>query len=395
MKKSSIALAIVDLSVPAFAVDVTVYGVLDAGYGDTSKTVTTTAGVGVKQGQAAIAFSQVLTSRLGVVATEDLGGGMKAIVRIETGIGSNPMAGVVQGTGANFASSGALKQNGTTIDATSLGGRELHATLDFGQGTALKIGYGSSPIRDFTFAYDSALQGNLVGSLITNDAVTANNRSNAISVLQTIGPVKASIGAMRNTDTKDGFPDQLYGPAGSATGLGNGVQASLQYADKALSLGIAYQSAEVTSTTTFGTTLTNLTDVTTKVIVFGASYDFGVLKLTAQYADIKLDDSITVNAVGEGSRKHENIGVNVPVGAATLFAQYSKGKQDQVVATGVASVSRDLSGFTVGGKYDFSKTTYAYVSYGQTELKVGAATDNAGNIGVKSNQYALGLVKKF
>jgi predicted porin len=65
------------------------------------------------------------------------------------------------------------------------------------------------------------------------------------------------------------------------------------------------------------------------------------------------------------------------------------------VAAGVTSVSRDLSGFTVGGKYDFSKATYAYVSYGQTELKVGAATDNAGNIGVKSNQYALGLVKKF
>ena len=395
MKMHSIALALVAVAAPAFAADVTVYGVLDSGYGNTTREVTQTTGTTIKMGKAAIAWSQCVTSRFGVVASEDLGGGMKAIVRVETGLTSNPMGGVTQGDNTTFyktATTGALATNGTVGNATSLGDREMHATLDFGQGTALKIGFGSSPIRDFTFAYDSALQGNFVGSLITTDAITANNRNTAITVIQQMGPVKASIGAMRNTDTIDAGADSIWN-GGTFTGQGNGYQAMVQYAAKALSIGVAYQSSE--RTTGGFPAVTNTNDLTTKVGVFGASYDFGFLKVTAQYADIKLDDSIAVNAVGEGKRSHENIGVSVPVGAGTLFAQVSKGKQDQVAAAGVASVSRDLSGFTVGGKYNFSKATYAYVSYGQSELKAGAATDNAANRGVKANQYTLGLVKVF
>jgi predicted porin len=396
MKKNSIALAIVALSAPAFAADVTVYGILDSGYSDTSRTVTATTGASLKTGKAAIAWSQCVTSRLGVVASEDLGGGLKAIVKIETGLTSNPMGGVTQGDNTTFYNNGApggsLKTNGTVGNATSLGDRELHVTLDFGQGTALKIGFGSSPIRDFTFAYDSALQGNFVGSLITTDAVTSNNRNTAISLIQQMGPLKASIGVMRNSDKVDNGADAEWN-GGTFTGQGNGYQAALQFVNKALSIGLAYQSAERT-TGTFGNAA-NTNDLTTKVLVFGVSYDFGFLKLTGQYADIKLDDSIATNAVGEGKRSHENIGVSVPVGAGTLFAQISKGTQDQVAAATVASVSRDLSGFTVGGKYNFTKGTYAYFSYGQSELKVGAATDNAANKGVKANQYALGLVKVF
>ena len=396
MKKNSIALAIVALSAPAFAGDVTVYGILDSGYSNTTREVTQTNGTSIKMGKAAIAWSQCVTSRLGVLASEDLGGGMKVTVKVETGLTSNPMGGITQGDNTTFyknATTGALATNGTTQNSTVLGDRELNATLDFGQGTALKIGFGSSPIRDFTFAYDSALQGNFVGSLITTDPITSNNRSTAISLIQQMGPVKASIGVMRNTDTIDRGADQQW-PGGTFTGLGNGYQAALQYVDKALSIGLAYQSAERTTTAAFGNAA-NTNDLTTKVGVFGVSYDFGFLKLTGQYADIKLDDSIAANAVGEGKRSHENLGVSVPVGAGTLFAQISKGKQDQVAAATVASVSRDLSGFTVGGKYNFTKGTYAYVSYGQSELKVGAATDNVANRGVKANQYTIGLVKVF
>jgi predicted porin len=396
MKKNSIALAIVALSAPAFAGDVTVYGILDSGYSDTTREVTQTNGTTLKTGKAALAWSQCVTSRLGVVASEDLGGGMKAIVKIETGLASNPMGGITQGDNTTFykngAPGGSLGTNGTVGNATSLGDRELHATLDFGQGTSLKIGFGSSPIRDFTFAYDSCLAGNFVGSLITTDAVTSNNRNTALSLIQQMGPVKGSIGVMHNTDKVDNGADSLWN-GGTFTGQGNGYQAALQYTDKALSIGAAYQSAERT-TGTFGNA-TNTNDLTTKVLVFGLSYDFGFLKVTGQYADIKLDDSIATMAVGVGKRSHENIGVSVPVGAGTLFAQVSKGKQEQIAAANVASVSRDLSGFTLGGKYAFTKGTWAYASYGNSELKAGAATDNSANKGVKAAQYTLGLVKVF
>ena len=50
----------------------------------------------MKSGYAAFGYSTMTSSRLGVQTTEDWGDGMKGIVKIETGIGSNPMAGVAQ-----------------------------------------------------------------------------------------------------------------------------------------------------------------------------------------------------------------------------------------------------------------------------------------------------------
>jgi len=373
MQKKIIALAIAAaFSAPAFA-DVTVYGVLDVGYGDTSKTLTTPAGVSTKSGQTAFEFSQATSSRLGFVTSEDLSNGMKSTVKIETGISSNPLAGVVQ-TGT-----AAIGFNGTTIDPTSLGNRELNLTLAFGEGTAIKAGFGSTPIRDFTFAYDSALGGNLVGNLITNDVATANNRATSVDVYHQFGPFKGTVGVMHNSDHTDGKTD---------TQKGNGYQLAGQFVQGPVSVGVAYQSVKsVTAPTTVATA-----DVATKIAILGASYDLGVAKLTAQYANIKIDDSVVANAVGDGKRSLANVGVSVPFGAATAFAQISTGKQDQVTTINTASNSRKLNGYTLGAKYNMSKTTWAYAAIGKTELKSAAG---AADTGIKANQYALGLVKNF
>ncbi len=386
MQKKIIALAIAAaFSAPAFA-DTTIYGVLDGGYGDTSKTLTTPAGVGTKTGQTAIAFSQATSSRLGFVASEDLSNGMKATFKVESGLGSNPLAGVGQ-TGTS-----AIAFNGTTIDATSLGNRELNLTLALGEGTSIKAGYGSTPIRDFTFAYDSALGGNLVGNLITNDVATANNRATSVDVIHQFGPLKATVGVMRNTDHSDGKTDVQKG---------NGYQFAAQFAQDALSIGCCLPKRRIgckycccctAVPGNAGTAAVTGSDVTTKVMIVGASYDLSVVKLTAQYANVKTDDALTVNAKGAGKRSMENIGVSVPLGAATAFAQISAGTQDQATTAGAASNSRKLSGYTVGAKYNLSKTTWAYAATGQTELKEAVGTADTG---IKVNQYAIGLVKTF
>jgi len=379
MQKKLTALAIATaFSTPVFADSTTtVYGVLDAGYGDVSKTVTSNLGVDApKTGQTAIAFSQATSSRLGFLNKEDLGNGMTMALKVETGIGSNPAS------AAKYGTTSAVATNGTTIDATSLGNRELNLLLNLGEGTSIKAGYGSTPVRDFTFAYDAALGGNLVGNMVTMDPATSSNRATTVDVIHQFGPVKGTVGVLRNTDHTEGKTD---------TQVANGYQVAVQYAQDALSVAFAYQSAK---TTTVATTapFAATADVTTKVGILAASYDFGVAKAFGEYANVKIDDAVNPLAAGTGKRSFGSLGVDVPFDAVMGFAQYSFGSQNQVTTANTASNSRNMSGYTVGAKYTMSKTTWAYASLGETKLKEAAGASDSG---IKISQYALGLVHTF
>ena len=228
MQKKIIALAIAAaFSAPAFA-DTTVYGVLDVGYQNTGKTIDNTpAATSVKTSEAAFAYSTQTSSRLGFVTTEEVSDSMKVQVKIETGIGSNPMAGFSQ-TG-----SAAPKNNGTTIDATSLGNRELWTALMLSSGTTIKAGYGSTLVRDISLGYDAAPGGNLVGNLLNNDATLSSNRVVGATVAQAFGPVTATVQLSTNTDSKDGMVD---------TKSNGGYLLGAQFAQGPISAGFAYQS---------------------------------------------------------------------------------------------------------------------------------------------------------
>ena len=398
MQKKLIVLAIAALASSSAFADVSVYGILDAGYGDTNKTLTTpVTGATAKSGQEAIAFSQMVSSRLGFSASQEIGNGMKALVKVETGIGSNPMAGVAQ-TGTK-----AIGFNGTTLDATTLGNRELNASLMFATGTTIKAGYGSTPVRDFGLSYDASagsFGGNLVGNLLNNDATLSSNRQTSIDVIQQFGPVKATVSVSHNTD---------YNDTTASTTKNNGYLAAAQYVDGAASVGVAYQKlgsytpggttyAISQSGTTVGTivpTTTVTNDFTTAIAMVGGSYDLGVAKLFAEYANIKTDDAqaaTETSTVGVGTRSYESVGVEVPFGAALVFAQYSAGSVNQVTKTGVAANSRKTTGYTIGAKYDFNKMTAAYASLGNTKLD---SDVGAGDIGVEVKQIVAGLVYKF
>lgn len=395
MQKKIIVLALAALASTSAFADVSVYGVLDAGYGDTNKTLTTpVTGVTSKSGQEAIAFSQMVSSRLGFTASQDVRDGIKALVKVETGIGSNPMAGVAQ-TGTK-----AIGFNGTTLDATTLGNRELNASLIFAAGTTIKAGYGSTAVRDFSLGYDASagnFGGNLVGNLLNNDATLSSNRQTSVDVIQQFGPLKATVSVSHNND---------YNDTTASTTKNNGYLAAAQYIDGAASFGVAYQKmdsytpgsttfAMSTSTGVIASTTTATTDIATSIALVGGSYDMGVAKLFAEYANIKTDDSqaaTETSTVGVGTRSYESVGVEVPFGAALVFAQYSAGSVSQVTKATVAANSRKTSGYTIGAKYDFNKLTSAYAAIGQTKLSddVGAS-----DTGVQVNQVVAGLVYKF
>ena len=371
MQKKLIALAVAaTLSAPAFA-DVTVYGKLDAGYANIKKTVSRTGAADLTSKLDAIGFSQSTSSRLGFKVTEDLDGGMKISTVIETGLSSNPAAAAGYGTTADVA------LNGTTIDATSLGNREMYAKLDFGQGTAIKAGFGTSPIYEYAYAYDAALGGNFVGNLITNDAKTGANRVVSVDAIQQFGGIKATLGLMKNARTPSGV-----GAVASETGTG--FQGALQFSEGPLSAAVALQTAK---------TGVPATEIKTDITMLVGSYDLGVAKVFGQYANVKTSNGGGALVINSGKRNFGNVGVDVPVGNFMGFAQLSFGSRNEVFVANNAAVSRKISGYTVGGKYSLSKRAYAYASIGETKQDAGTTATNGD--GIKISQFAIGLAQVF
>jgi predicted porin len=396
MQKKIIALAIAAaFSAPAFADDnvkVSVYGMLDVGYGNEVKTVTASGAVAPntnKYNQSALQLSTMTSSRLGFLATEDMANGTKATLKVETGISSNAMAGFSQ-TGANTAGTGtattAVGANGTTLDATTLGNRELNLALAFATETTVKAGYGSTPIRDISLGYAADPGGNLVGNLLNNDATLGSNRAVSLDVIQQFGPVKATVSMSKDSLNKT----DNAGVVSTVNAGGNtrGYLVGAEFKQDAVAASFAYQNQGTMSTA--GATGV---DASQKIAILGASYDLGVAKIMGEFANIKNDDKANALATGNGSRNYTSVGAQAPFGDVLAFAQVSMGKVNRVATGATASESRNASGMTLGAKYNMSKLTYAYATYGQTNLKAGAVDANA--TGVKVSQFALGLVHTF
>lgn len=394
MQKKLIALAVAAaFSAPAFA-EVSVYGVLDAGMGKESKTVTTVA-ASTKYDQTAIAFSTMTSSRLGFLATEDLDGGAKATLKVETGIGSNPMAGFSQTNSTSattfIPSAGAAAANGTTIDATTLGNRELNLALAFAQGTTVKAGFGSTLVRDISLGYDAAPGGNLIGNILNNDATLSSNRATSVDVMQQFGAVKGIVSVSKDklTITNSAGVTSTAGVTGG--GDTGGYLLGAEFKQDALAASFAFQDLKTTPTAAATGAIT--ADTSQKTFILGASFDLGVAKLFGEFSNIKNNDSAATSIAGTGTRTYTSLGAQAPLGAVLAFAQVSMGKVNRVTTAATASESRKETGFTVGAKYNMSKATYAYASLGQTNLKAGIVDATAS--GVKVSQFALGLVKTF
>jgi predicted porin len=465
MKKSLIALAALS-AIAGSAVaqsSVTVYGVLDAGYSDISRDVSGALGTGTtartasteSQEQKALGFNNFTSSRFGIRGSEDIGGGLSANFVVETGISSNPMAGFSQtalnrnaierGDRGNGAAT-----NGTTIDATSLGNRELNATLvNKNSGTSVKIGFGSTAIRDTVLAFDAAYGSNVVGNVLVNDAQFSSNRSVAAGVVQSVGAFR--FGAAVTQNNADTTTDSAVTPVNGTTKTGTGTILNVGYAAGPLALSAAQQVAKtktnaVASTTTTSHTAatsasssaactaggagtwtnlgtvsgtfsvaTNLTSCATAAVlaadvkrttnIVGGSYDAKVAKFYASYGSVKTNDSATVDAQGEGKRSAYVLGVQVPINKVVLFGTVSEGSVTEITtgataAAGTdakAAVKRDISGYQLGARYDLSKRTYTYAVTGQTKLDAvtGDSTNGFYNYGVKVQQTTIGLAHSF
>jgi predicted porin len=118
---------------------------------------------------------------------------------------------------------------------------------------------------------------------------------------------------------------------------------------------------------------------TTKYNLLGASYDLGVAKLTGSY-----------NVAKNNTRKDKEyqLGVSVPFGAAALAAGYSDSESE---GTGLIDLSG--KGYTLVGTYDLSKRTTLYAGY--KSIKVETGTIALGLTTTKDTTFAAGVRHTF
>ena len=418
MKKSLIALAALAATGAFAQSSVTLFGVVDIGYG--SHTTTGPNGASIKS--SGVMDGGLAGSRIGFRGTEDLGGGLKADFWVEQGI--SPTNGALFGVRSGAAghqvdgfsvAGGAAALSGTAGAYTQSTNRQTYLGLTSGAGT-LRVGY------QYTNVYELAtLSGYALGSEGVQGADKSHlymwsqaggTRSNAITYISPrIGgglTLRVQYGAgSANRDTYDASA------ANAASGLSvdKNQRTSIMAQDAAgpLSAALAYttnkvtQSARATAFEGIGvygailpattSAITNTGSRTAKLLQLGGSYDFGVAKVAGTYNDG--DNGGTGSSTDNSSFKAYQVGVSVPFGAAVPFVAIGKAKTTN---DRTAVVSEDYKQQQVGVRYSLSKRTTAYVRAESIKDDAGmvaprATIDVSGN--TKISRTAIGVRHTF
>ena len=414
MKKSLVALAaIAAVSAASAQSSVTLYGVLDIGYG--AQTTSTRDGSGFLRSRGVMDGANA-GNRIGFRGTEDLGGGLKANFVIEQGI--SPTTGQLFGVRA--ASAGhqidglpsapvATNLSGTSGAYSTSTNRQAYVGLaSDGIGT-FNIGW------QYTALYElGTLSGYAVGSEGIPGADKAhlhgqygltNGTTIRANMIQYISPnfgggfvARVQYGA--GTGRED-VSSSATGPNGLTTDKNRRFALMLQYANGPLSVAGAYTTNRSTQANVNGVLgaagqTTNvygyivgaqpfvpgapLSGVSRSSNLFqlGGSYDFGVAKLAGAYNRGKNGGLITSAAAGTSgfnySYRAYQIGVSVPFGAIVPFIAYGRATTDSDNPAGIGATIagpatnriEDYRQAQIGVRYSLSKRSTAYAMYGQT-----------------------------
>jgi predicted porin len=339
MKKTLIAFAALTAIAGAAQAQstVTLYGIGDLYAGQ--KQTTNRAGVKVKN--TVVDSGGLNTSRFGMRGSEDLGAGLKAIFTLEAGLDIDTGAANLNGGGlfsrqafaglsGNFGTA-TLGRQYTSMDQLRDATNNTYdanyfetTTRTFGNGV---VDY--SPRTANSFAYATPVFSGFSATVVlgTGEDKTATasaSRNNSFHIKYANGPLL--VGYAYQNEKFNAGPSTLSNPVGGTTAAGTGER-DYNY--------------------------------------FGASYDFGVARVTGGY-NIAKQENATVN----GEDKEYQFGVSVPFGAASVAAGYTRSKSDTTNAKG--------TGYSLIGTYDLSKRTRLYVGGKSEKFTVGAVARNSG-----------------
>ena len=338
MKKSLIALAVLAASGAAMAQSsVTLYGRLDASIGRTTTESTGSA----KVDQTVIDQSNLNTTFWGLKGTEDLGGGLAANFKLESGFALD-----------------------TGVGNTGIFERTATVGLAGGFG-AVNLGRQYTAYDSLRGATNNVWDSNLATTGAVWKATGMTDYTNRISnSVRYDSPVFSGFsGAVAYGF---GENDALAPNVGDAT---DNVSVHVKYAAGPLLVGYAHQEEKLTQA------VLTTAQVTNKFDLVGASYDFGVAKLTGSYNQAKN---------GTTKDKEYQVGVSAPFGAFAVAAGYSKAESE---LAGRADLEGE--GYTLVGTYDLSKRTTLYVGYKNTDV------DTSATATTEASTFAAGVRHTF
>ena len=367
MKKSLIALAVLAASGAAMAQSsVTLFGRLDAavGYIDTEVSSNNPLNVKPSQSQTVVNSSTFNTTYWGIKGTEDLGGGLKANFNlqsnfnIDTGaIGKgqslferNATVGLSGGFGTVNLGRQYTPYYAIYASTAMIGNANLDAETVYGAGLVQGVTRASNSIRYDSPSFSGFTVSGLVG-LGENDTLTSNATA--------VPPVANTNNLGDSTDT---------------------YSLNVMYKAGPLLVGYGYQQRKLAQATV-GAPQDELS-----YNMVGASYDFGMAKITGGYQKVENDLAGAANQEDD----EFNVGVSVPVGpATTLWAGYADSQSDFGNGN-----SLDSNGYTLAATYQLSKRTKLYGAYAYTEIESskdqGVTIDNT-----QTDKFAVGVVHLF
>ncbi len=397
MKKTLVAIAALAATGAFAQSSVTLYGAVDAAY----TYATATGGKDSKGGDVASAKQKSLTnsalgsSKLGFKGTEDLGGGLTAIFKLEGGLAND--SGNGKSSNANNQANGGCTVGNVT--PTTQSGFLAAGTTGCTTGGSQGLDFQRYSYVGLTGAFGELHLGREYLSSFQMgqgavDPMGTNGPAAATNMFYKLTPAYAAI----NTSNMISYTSPLV--AGVQGGVqyfmgenkstaangsdGNGFSVYAKYAQGPLLVTGAVSKAQYL----------NEGDYTVRALA--ASYDFGPATATYTYAKEK---QVVGRANAVEQQNHMNLfGVIVPMGAANFKATY--------IAADRTGALAELKGkqYAVGVDYALSKRTSLYSTYsritnsganGTTNYNAAGYGIDTGAIGSKSNNFALGAFHAF
>lgn len=389
MKKTLLAAALVTgfAGVAHAESSVTLYGLVDTGYGYTQQKISTE-GYSLKERTIGARQSVKNGSRWGMKGVEDLGNGTSAIFQLESGFNSG---------------------NGRSAQDGRLFGRQAYVGLTGESWGTFTLGrqYNAgdafvAPIDPFGTGWAQAASNSAFGGSVSHrydNAIkyVSPNFSGfqfGLGVVHDDNKVTKKIGNVETTDKT----------------TASGVTFGAGYNAGALALGASFDYLRNKNKVNGVTT----SDAKTKAWNFGAAYDLDVVKLHAMVGQQRdgtigglglASDLLGSDLVGapvydkKGLRQTSWLaGLSAPVGDAgkVLFSYTgNRIKHNDVNVLGSSDARVKTNVFSLGYQHNLSKRTqvYAVASYGQSKLT--EVAPGAADIKLKSTDVAVGLQHRF
>jgi predicted porin len=381
MQKKLIALAVAAItSGAAFAQsNVTIYGTVDMGYlyrgGNNG-------GVAKTQSQHALQ-SNSAESNIGFKGVEDLGNGLKAIFDLQYVITPDQNS----GPGNAYA------------DVAGLGKGHQYVGLTGGFGTAVAGQLNGH--RYGLFAKYNPFGNYSVGNFASM-TTQYDRASNAIAYISpSFSGITLLLATSTNTQTTEGGLNGAHSlatriPSGGNNGDDRLFTTALIYGNGPLSLDLAYETTKAVG----------YNDGKLFVVVAGASYDFGMVKVFGIYDIIKGDKNSLIggNALGgplgglaadqEYNRRNWEIGASVPFGKAKALFSYGQVKDKTLN-------NADASKISVGARYALSKRTELYTDFAHIKndsnarFTINPMGNSDGILGGGVNGFDMGIKHSF